>query len=126
IDLQPGTTDADAGSSDALKMQVRTKVSAGMHSLGATFVAKNYAPVEDTLQPYLRSMMPGNVWRVPPHVGAVTVTGPLSTTGVGNTPSRQKVFTCRPDRPEKEAACAKEIVSNLARRAFRRPSTEED
>jgi hypothetical protein len=71
-------------------------------------------------------MMPGNVWRVPPHVGAVTVTGPLTTTGVGNTPSRQRIFTCRPDRPEKETACAKEIVSNLARRAFRRPVNEED
>jgi len=126
IDLQPGQAEADAGSSDAIKTQVRTKVAAGMHALGATFVAKNYAPVEDTLQPYLRSMMPGNVWRVPPHVGAVTVTGPLTTTGVGNTPSRQRIFTCRPDRPEKETACAKEIVSNLARRAFRRPVNEED
>src|SRR5262245_14848944 len=50
IDLQPGTAEADAGSSDAIKTQVRTKVTAGMHSLGATFVAKNYAPIEDTLQ----------------------------------------------------------------------------
>ena len=126
FDLQPGAADADAGSSAAQTMQVRTSIKAGSQSVGVTFVAKSYAPTEDTLQPYLRSMMPGNVWRVPPHVGAVTITGPLVSTGVGNTPSRQRIFTCRPDRPEKELACAEQIISNLARRAFRRPASAED
>jgi hypothetical protein len=126
LDLQPGQAEADAGSSAAESMRVRTLVKGGVQSVGVTFVAKNYAPIEDTLQPYMRSMMPGNVWRVPPHVGAVTITGPLLSAGVGNTVSRQRIFTCRPDRAEKELACAQDIISNLARRAFRRPVTAED
>jgi hypothetical protein len=126
FDLKAGAAEGDAGSSDAQTLQVRAPFTAGLHAIGATFVAKNLAPIEDTLQPYMRSMMPGNVWRIPPHVGALTVTGPLTSKGVGNTPSRQHIFTCRADRPEKEAVCAKEIISNLARRAFRRPPTEED
>jgi cytochrome c551/c552 len=126
IDLKAGAAEADAGSSDAASERITLHVSAGTHSIGATFAARSYAPSEDTLQPYLRSVMPGNVWRVPPHVGAVTVTGPLHPTGVGNTPSRRRIFTCRPERPEKEQACAQEILANLARRAFRRPPSEAD
>ena len=126
IDLKPGAAEGTAGSSDAVTERVTATVSAGIHSFAATFVAKNHAPAEDTLQPFLRSVMPGNVWRIPPHVGAVTVTGPLKSFGVGNTPTRQRIFTCRPDRPEKEQACAQKIVSDLTRRAFRRPPTEGD
>ena len=70
--------------------------------------------------------MPGNVWTVVPHVGTVGVKGPYQTTGVGDTPSRRQVFVCYPDNAQKELPCAKDIVSKLSRRAFRRPVTDQD
>jgi hypothetical protein len=113
-------SDAPAG------LQVRLPVKAGLQAVGVTFIAKNYAPVEDTLQPYLRSMFPGGVWTVVPHVGSVTIKGPYKATGVGETSSRRQIFVCRPANEQKELSCAKEIISTMARRAFRRPVTDQD
>jgi len=59
-------------------------------------------------------------------VDDVIIAGPLVVTGPGNSPSRQRVFTCTPVTPAAEAPCAKTIVSNLARRAYRRPVTDHD
>jgi len=126
FDLNGPPPEAEAGSSTAPTFQVRTAIKAGLQSIGATFVAKNYAPAEDTLQPYFRSVMPGNVWTVVPHVGTVGVKGPYQTTGVGDTPSRRQVFVCHPDNAQKELPCAKDIISKLSRRAFRRPVTDQD
>jgi Protein of unknown function (DUF1592)/Protein of unknown function (DUF1588)/Protein of unknown function (DUF1587)/Protein of unknown function (DUF1585)/Protein of unknown function (DUF1595)/Planctomycete cytochrome C len=124
FDLQGGApTEEDSA---APGLQVRTAINAGLQELGVTFIAKNYAPVEDTLQPYLRSMFPGAVWSVLPHVGSVTIKGPYKITGVGDSATRQRIFTCRPASSDKELACAKEIVSTLARRAYRRPVTTQD
>jgi hypothetical protein len=61
-----------------------------------------------------------------PAVDTVTIGGPFDATGVGDTPSRGKIFVCRPARVEDETACAEEILSALARRAYRRPVTDED
>jgi hypothetical protein len=61
-----------------------------------------------------------------PHLQTLTVTGPLKITGVSETPSRKKIFTCRPARPADEEGCARTIISNLATQAFRRKSSEED
>ncbi len=126
FDLQGPPPDAEAGSSSAPSFQVRIPVKAGLQLIGVTFVAKNYAPAEDTLQPYFRSIMPGNVWTTVPHVGSVTVKGPYETKGVGDTPSRRQIFVCYPENPQREAACAREIISKLSRRAFRRPVTDQD
>jgi len=61
---------------------------------------------------------------------ALTISGPFNVTGRGETPSRARIFVCRPASTNKEAnegaACAKKILANLARRAFRRPVTDED
>ena len=59
-------------------------------------------------------------------VGRVEVTGPRAATGPGDTPSRRRVFTCRPVNQADEEPCAREIVSTLARRAYRRPVTDDD
>jgi hypothetical protein len=56
----------------------------------------------------------------------VTIRGPFDVSGPGDTPSRRRIFTCRPASPAEEAGCAREILSRLARRAYRRPSTDAD
>jgi hypothetical protein len=126
FDLQGGAPAADDDGAALPGNQVRTQVKAGQQAIGVTFIAKNYAPVEDTLQPYQRSMFPGAVWSVLPHVGSVTIKGPYKITGVGDTASRRRIFICHPTSPAAELPCAKEIVSTVARRAYRRPVTDQD
>jgi cytochrome c551/c552 len=118
-------------------LQVRLSVPAGSHSIGAAFVKKNYAPVEDVFSSrYLRSSISVlDVSRTAvPHVSSVTIGGPFNVTGVSETLSRQRIFTCRPASANgvgatarnDETRCAEQIISTLTRRAFRRPTTSED
>jgi mono/diheme cytochrome c family protein len=59
-------------------------------------------------------------------IEVVTVSGPFNATGRGETPSRAKIFVCRPASAGEEASCARKILASLARRAFRRPVAEAD
>ncbi|NOT63660.1 MAG: DUF1592 domain-containing protein, partial [Acidobacteria bacterium] len=59
-------------------------------------------------------------------VEMMIVSGPFNATGRGETASRKLIFSCRPVVANEEAACAKQILSHLARRAFRRPVNEAD
>jgi hypothetical protein len=112
-------------------LQLRIPVTAGAHSIGAAFIKKSYTPLEDVFSStYLRSSI--SVLDVSrsgvPHVSSVTVGGPFQVTGVSDTPSRRRIFTCRPvgSTANAETRCAEQIVSTLTRRAFRRPVTGED
>ena len=131
----------------AQRLQVRVKAKAGQRPVGAAFLMKNAAQGANRLQSFERStLIPTDTLGLP-HVENVTITGPFNATGVSDTPSRRRLFVCRPStlrepqgRPEQsrgttsagqgpsrvreETACAKRIVSTLARRAYRRPVTE--
>jgi hypothetical protein len=61
-----------------------------------------------------------------PHLSRVVITGPYKATGLGDTPSRRRVFTCTPAAPVNESTCARQIISTLARRAYRRSVTDAD
>src|SRR4029079_12044470 len=61
-----------------------------------------------------------------PLVDHVTVTGPFNATGPGDTPSRRRIFACRPANAAGEPACARTILTTIARRAYRRPVTDAD
>ena len=54
-----------------------------------------------------------------PHVRDFSITGPLKVTGVSDTPSRRRIFVCRPTDSASEDPCARKILSTLARRAYR-------
>src|SRR5688572_769008 len=111
--------------SDAVdaRLQVRVPVTAGPHTVGATFVRK-IGEGSQRLRPFLRSSAGtyDNTGR--PHIETLTVAGPFNPTGPGNTPSRQRIFSCRPANRSQEDACATKIVTALSRRAFRRPATK--
>jgi hypothetical protein len=114
----------------------RVPVKAGHHVIGVTFLATNDLPGTELNKPFQRTMnTPGSIpgFLFYPHVGQVTLEGPYNPKGATSTASRQRIFVCRPasaeataGRPADEAACARTIVSTLARRAFRRPSTDAD
>src|SRR5262249_32446740 len=64
--------------------------------------------------------------RLPRLIGPIRVVGPYAATGPTRTPSREKLFICKPEVPEQERACAERITRDLAGRGFRRPVTDED
>ena len=107
----------------------RIPVTAGHHVIGVTFLATNDVPGTELNKPFQRTMntpgsIPGFIFY--PHVGQVTIEGPHNATGAKDTASRQRIFVCKPAAPREEDACARRIVSTLAKRAFRRPSTAAD
>ena len=104
-------------------------MTAGPHVVGAAFVDRDPGLVERHRQPFLKvHITVGGDQRTQPNVYSLTITGPFDAAGPGDTPSRRRIFTCRPAdaTPDAEAACAAEILSTLARRAYRRPVTDAD
>ena len=109
---------------------VRVPIEAGPHTVGAAFVSRGGELVERHRQPFLKvHITVGGDQRTQPNVYAITVTGPFDATGPGDTPSRRRIFTCRPGEDAEaaaERACAAGILGTLARRAYRRPATGAD
>ena len=107
-------------------LNVRIPVRAGPRQIGVTFLQRPWSVLETDREPYLAHY---NVYRHPrvqPAVYEVSIAGPYNVQGPGNTPSRDRIFLCRPsDRPEDES-CARRIVAKLMRRAFRRDVLEDD
>ncbi|HUQ53050.1 MAG TPA: DUF1592 domain-containing protein, partial [Gammaproteobacteria bacterium] len=95
--------------------EFRVPIDAGPHRVGATFVERTGALDERTLRPQRRSR--GTL----PAMEIVTISGPYAPSGPGDTPSRERLFVCRPQTVAEQTACAHEILSTLARRAYRRP-----
>jgi Protein of unknown function (DUF1592)/Protein of unknown function (DUF1588)/Protein of unknown function (DUF1587)/Protein of unknown function (DUF1595)/Protein of unknown function (DUF1585) len=95
---------------------------AGQHQLGVTFVHRSYAESDERTR---TTVLEGGQERIQA-AHALQIRGPLSVSGLGDSPSRQKIFICKPAEAAEERACATEIVTNLAERAFRRPVTDED
>jgi len=108
---------------------VHFHVNAGLHTVAVTFLATQLAPGNDLNQHFLRSTietggLPG--FKFYPHVGKLDIIGPNKPTGAADSPSHRVIFACRPAAAGQEAGCARQIVSTLARRAFRRPVTNRD
>jgi len=107
------------------RMRARIPIKAGPHEIGVAFLRKNSSETAEPLELHsydhdLQNMN-GN-----PQVDHVDITGPLQPTGSGDTPSRQRIFSCRPAAAADQPACARKILSTLARRAYRGPVATED
>jgi hypothetical protein len=140
---------------DVMHQDLRVPVKAGLHTVGVTFLREGAKPEfeapgvrrgnpvlgrpeeleNDRLPVEMDVRMDGarlkliEVVRRPgsnPDVASVVVSGPFNVSGRGDTPSRQRIFACHPAAATKEEACAHKILAALARRAFRRPVTEND
>jgi mono/diheme cytochrome c family protein len=122
IDKLPQGTDND-------KNEIRLNVKAGLHNVGLAFLASTQVPIDDMNQHYVRSVLdtnpiPGYIFS--PQVGQVIIMGPYDGKRPQTTASREKIFVCRPANGTDEVPCAKKILGNLARQAFRRPVTDQD
>jgi hypothetical protein len=110
-------------------MRVTFKTTAGPHLIGVTFLATNFAPLLDMNRQFLRTTVqtgPTPGFTFFPHVGSVRIEGPFNATAAKDSPSRRKIFTCRPTSAATEMTCARSIITNLAAQAFRRPPTADD
>ena len=107
-------------------LNFRTRVAGGPHVVQVAFIKRPSALIETERQPYLASYNSDRTPRTQPALYSVSIAGPFNPSGIGDTPSRTRIFSCRPARPADEAACARTILSTLARRAYRRPVTSDE
>jgi mono/diheme cytochrome c family protein len=105
---------------------LKVPVTGGPHEITATFPAKAFLVAEDLAKPLLRSYRGSNDVKGLPAVSKIIVTGPYSAKRPTDTPSRSRIFSCVPGGGADDAACAKRILSTLARRAYRGMSTDAD
>ena len=115
--------------SDDAGLTVEVDVKAGPRVVGATFPREQWED-EGVLQPRQHgfALAVNDMPDTNPRVGSIGITGPLRDEGPGDTPSRRRILICQPATPtaEDERDCATEILSALARRAYRRPVRGED
>jgi len=101
---------------------IRFKATAGPHRVAVTFLHRTFAESDDRLY----QQIPGGGQDRILRLGNFEVKGPYSSTGISQTPSRQKIFVCHPAVAAEEDACAEKIITTLAHEAFRRPVTAGD
>jgi hypothetical protein len=113
----PGTFGADLDR----RLTVRLPVTAGTHTIWATTVLKSQAPRDDLIKPFMRTTIDGLDIMGDPSVDRITIEGPYAASGPGDTASRRKILKCRPTTPTQETSCARDILTTLARQAYRKP-----
>jgi hypothetical protein len=108
---------------------IRVSLPAGPHTIAATFVARTMSESDAVLQPFVPGG--GEVGIIegeesPLKIQRLEINGPFAPSGVAETPSRRRVFSCRPATASEQEPCAREILTRLTRQAFRRPVTDAD
>jgi hypothetical protein len=116
-----------SATADKIDQRLRTKVkiTGGPHTVGVTFVRRNNAESVEPLQPHQRDHDLQNMNGIP-KIDYVKIQGPYQPAGPGDTPSRRRLFVCRPASAAAESPCAQRILSTIAKRAYRRPVTDAD
>jgi len=121
IARNPGRASLGSGTPPDAHLKARLVVKAGTHEIGASFLKDSIVKEgiidrgrEDQVTTYFEG------------VGQITITGPYNVQGAGATAAREKIFSCLPKSTAEEQACAEQILKTVARRAYRRPVTDDD
>ncbi len=106
-------------------------VTSGAHRVTAAFIKRTDGPVQDLISPHdwsLASTAIAGTYGVNslPHIRDLVIGGPITTSGISDTPVRRRIFTCTPASPSEARPCAEEILSRLGEQAFRRPLSRND
>jgi mono/diheme cytochrome c family protein len=110
------------------RMTGRVRVTAGPHDVGFTWKERP-VQLQDVWEPARRDSQEVHMIGGLPRLRTVSIDGPYNVRGVGEGPSRERLFVCHPAAGKgsgDEMACATKILSNLARRAYRRPVLSAD
>ena len=129
IDIDPQLSETRGSGVNVETQSISIK--AGPRRLSAAFIMRSAGPIDDLMSPNEITLADtevaaGDGITTLPHLEFLEVRGPFNSTGVSSTPSRRKIFTCRPTAPGEETPCARKIISRLASQAYRRPVTPED
>jgi mono/diheme cytochrome c family protein len=108
-------------------LSVHAPITAGTHRVGVSFVRRHWE-AEGVLQPPQRGFArtTNELYFGNPSVDSVSIAGPLAVRPTKNSPARRHVFICRPTGATTEEACARRILSTLARRAYRGPVSDNE
>ena len=109
----------------------RIFIRAGAQRISVVFIQRSEGPVVDLVSPHEWSLSDRSIGSVHGitslvHLQGAAIIGPYNATGVSATPSRRRIFSCRPISPDEEGPCAEAIITRLATYAYRRPTTERD
>ena len=102
--------------------KIKFKATAGQHRLAVTFMQRSFAESDERVRTVA---LEGGQERIQA-VHALEIRGPMSVTGISDSPTRKKIFICKPAKSSEESACARRILTSLAERAFRRPVNDAD
>jgi len=114
-----------------IRLEFTLKAKAGPQTIGVAFLNKSYTANEDLVRRPISSTYDVFIgmqygYSTAPHLSRVVITGPYHPTGISDTPSRQRLLVCRPKAAAEETPCARQILSTLARRAYRRAVNDAD
>ncbi|HZF29865.1 MAG TPA: DUF1592 domain-containing protein [Gammaproteobacteria bacterium] len=107
------------------RLRTRVFVTAGPHDVSIAFLERSKAETQEPLELHTRNLDLQDMNGIPV-VDYVNLSGPYAAKGVGDTPSRRKVFVCEPTSLREETPCATKILTRLAHLAYRRPVTPQD
>lgn len=128
IDRNSLSADLPSGADYVRSAPIRVR--AGQRKVSVAFVRQIEGPYEDLIRPHDWSRASGGTGAAgttePSPLMDVLVSGPYNVTGVSDSPSRRKIFTCHPEAKSEQRQCANDIISGLATRAYRRPLTDND
>ena len=116
----------DTGDAVDARLRVRVPVKAGPHAVTVAFLDDPGAVEPARLEPYIRSSVDNFDWSGSPHLQSLTISGPFHPGSATDTPSRRRLFVCHPGEHVSEDACARQVLTTLARRAYRQPVTPLD
>jgi hypothetical protein len=114
-----------AGDTLDARLKKRVRLTAGPHAVAVAFLRKSSTESDEPLEPFTRDLDLQNMNGIP-LIDYVDISGPYQPSGSGDTPSRRRIFSCRPAAASEELPCARRILTTLARRAYRRPVTDKD
>jgi hypothetical protein len=113
------------GALDAINVRlknIRFEATAGPHKVGVAWRHRTFAESDDRRESYIPGGGQDRVFRV----SSFQISGPFNPSGLSETPSRRRIFTCHPDRGAEQEHCAEEIIARLGTQAFRQPIDEAD
>ena len=129
LDINPRMSEADPNGMNLQTPPVMVR--AGPQRVSAAFIQRFEGPVDDLLAPIEQTLADTQIGSATgvhtlPHLRDLAVMGPQKVTGVSDTPTRRRIFTCRPLSAEEDRTCATKIITTLARQAYRRPVSADD
>ena len=124
LELDRWMSESDVGGATIVTEPI--DIRAGPRLVAVAFIRRDDGPEDDLITPIdhtLADQQIGLGYGVTtlPHLSNFSIVGPSEVTGVSDTPTRRRIFTCRPTKPDEATPCAESILTRLATQMYRRP-----